>query len=531
MTSPTAQNHSTSNKSSAGSWLDPLAALKVLLFVVVLLGVYFRFSYLGDRVYWHDEAHTLLRASGHTIAELTHTLFKGQVISSSQLYPFQQIQPDKSWIDTIISTATEDHPLTPLYYVLVHFWMSWFGNSLVAVRSLSVLLNLLAFPCLYWLSLELFGSRLAGWIAVGLFAISPLQVYYAPEVRAYSLWIVLVLLLHLALLRAMKQQTPQSWGLYAGAIALVLYTNLFSCLIMLGHGIYVICIERFRVNRRTIAYGVASAIGLLAFAPWLFALFTHLDQMRVATAWMNRSLPLPELAKAWANNLQQPFLAEGAIPGRLRGLALPGVIGLVGYAMFVLYRQTAPRTWWFITVMIIPPPLFLILQDLLAGGIRSTNSRYFLPCYLGIQLAIAYLISSHFSTERASLWKQRRWKLIVALLFTVGSLSCSIQVKKGNYSSYRPVADIINQFQQPLIVSHEISYGGGGTIGDILALNHLLKPEVKFQLVIDPVIPNIPKSFKTLLLYKPSPKFRQELGKTYKLQNLHADGLWRLNPR
>lgn len=502
--------------------------LTSLIATTIVLGLFFRFAGFSERPYWHDEAHTLLRASGRTIAELTQTLFQGQVITVDQLQQFQTVSPNKSWIDTISSTATEDQPLTPLYYLLVHFWEQGFGNSVVAVRTLSSLINLLAFPCIYWLSLELFTNRLTGLLAMGLFAVSPFQAYYSSEVRAYSLWTVLILLMHLALVRAMTRPSPRRWMWYTIATALSLYTNIFSCFIMLGHGLYVVAIEHLRLTRRLLGYGIASLAALLAFSPWLVALVARLDAMKASTAWMNQPLPLKELTKSWILNFESAFFRDYLIPGRLQHLALVLAIALVGYSLFILCGQTTIRVWLLILTMILPIPLYLGLQDVLLGGIRSTNSRYFFPVYLGIHLTVAYLFASRLTLDRPSLWQQRRWKLIVAMLFTVGSLSCLMQLKRGNSSTYQSDANLINQFENPLVISHELSYRGGGTLGDVLALSHLLDSDVQFQLVIDPAIPKIPDRFKQVFLYKPTPDFNQKLGLTYQLKALSKSGLWQL---
>ena len=45
----------------------------------------------------------------------------------------------------------------PLYYVLLHFWMGWFGTSDVAVRSLAGVFGVVTVP-LAWLA----GRRLGG---------------------------------------------------------------------------------------------------------------------------------------------------------------------------------------------------------------------------------------------------------------------------------------------------------------------------------------------------------------------------------
>ena len=74
----------------------------------------------------------------------------------------------------------------PLYYFLLHAWMSVFGSDDVAVRSLSVLFALAAVAVL-----ALVAGRSLGWqgsALVVLFTIShPFFVRYATETRMYSL--------------------------------------------------------------------------------------------------------------------------------------------------------------------------------------------------------------------------------------------------------------------------------------------------------------------------------------------------------
>src|ERR671930_2814502 len=96
------------------------------------------------------------------------------------------------WIDEGLSVGISDRPLgdipsalrrdgsPPLYYLLLHVWMSAFGTSEEATRALSVVCALLAIPVAFWAANRLFGSR-AAWMAAVLTATNPFLTRFAQE--------------------------------------------------------------------------------------------------------------------------------------------------------------------------------------------------------------------------------------------------------------------------------------------------------------------------------------------------------------
>src|SRR3990170_688581 len=51
-------------------------------------------------------------------------------------------------VPAIIESAGNDI-LPPVYYLLLHYWINFFGNGEVAVRSLSLVFGLTLIPCTY----------------------------------------------------------------------------------------------------------------------------------------------------------------------------------------------------------------------------------------------------------------------------------------------------------------------------------------------------------------------------------------------
>jgi len=108
------------------------------------------------------------------------------------------------WVDEGISVGIASHPLAhipsllrqdgspPLYYLLLHLWMSARGHSEVATHELSLIFALLSIPAAYWAGASLFGRRV-GLIAAVLAAGVPYLTTYAQETRMYSLVALLAL--------------------------------------------------------------------------------------------------------------------------------------------------------------------------------------------------------------------------------------------------------------------------------------------------------------------------------------------------
>ena len=142
------------------------------------------------------------------------------------------------WIDEGLSVGISDRPLgdipdalrldgsPPLYYLLLHVWMSVAGTSEEAVRALSVVFGLVAVPVAWWAARTLFGTR-SGWMAAVLAATSPFLTQYAQEARMYALTVLLSLIASAAFARMVAfEDDRRPWAIgFAVAFAAMLYTH------------------------------------------------------------------------------------------------------------------------------------------------------------------------------------------------------------------------------------------------------------------------------------------------------------------
>jgi len=509
----------------------------LLLITVLVLGIFFRFVNIDRKIYDFDEVYTSLRISGYTMAEMEQELRNGQVISIKDLQKYQASNPEKNAIDTIKGLALEESQLTPLYFILVRFWVQWLGNSVAVTRSLSVCISLLAFPAIYWLCQELFTSRRIGWIAIALIAVSPVHVIYAQVARFYSLWTVLILLSSAALLRAIRVKTNLSWGIYSLTVILGLYTHLYFGLVAISQGIYVISIKGFQFSKTLIYYILASLVGLIAFSPWLLLLITSPNPETLQ--WTQYKQPLFSITVRWVDMLRSTFLDIGVSPidqVTLKPELVPLILIIltsIVYAIYFICRNTPQRVHFFVLTLISSVGLPLILADLIFQH-RYGATKYILPSILGIQLALAYLIATKLSDYSSNRRQQNLWKTLTSTLLFISVISCTISTKAEIWWNSHPhvsqdiasIADSVNQSLQPLVISDY------DNMTFIQVLGYQLEPKVRLLLVKEHNTPKIPTGFSDMFLFRSSESLRTGLRKKYNTQTKQIySTLWKLeNP-
>lgn len=543
-------NLSTCRKLNKRPWITS-SGWRFLLILVLIVGICFRFVNLDRKVYWFDETYTSLRATGHTDQEIVEQLYTGSVISVDDLLSYQRLRPTRDARDTVQSLAIEDPQHPPLYYLLTRVWMQWFGDSPAVVRSVSALVSLLIFPGLYWLGLELFQSASAAWVAIALMAVSPFFLLYAQEARSYSLWTAAIVFSSAALLRAMRLQRRWSWGGYALTLVIGLYSVVLTILVSLGHGIYVLLMERLQLTTRVKSYVIASLTALLAFSPWLFVLQRGLVQTQRTTAHLTAKAPLSAFLKAWIGRTGYVFLdLVPYSPNSGRSIAVVMqyalglvVLGLLGYSIYNLIQSSDRSICLFVLTLIVGTWLPLLLVDLSLGGTRSIVNRYLIPCFLGFQLSIAYLLATRMRGK--SIQQRSWWRSATVFLISCGFVSCLISSQavmwwnKGANFYVPELAQMINQSNKPLLISDDRTEQKPlyNTTGDIVSLSYRLEPKVRLQLVVAPNVPQVPQGFSDIFVFNPSKTLRQGLeAQNYTLNLLYKANVpvnvsfWKLKP-
>jgi len=461
--------------------------LGLLLVGAICAGVFFRFYHLDRKVIWEDELFATVHMLGYTEAEIVEASPRIDRAADLQRY-FALPQIPLRWphqiTDPVQSLASEDPQHPPLYYLIGHQWIDRFGSSVTALRSLSAVFGVLVLACMFCLCRELFASRRAGVLGAALVAVSPFHVLYAQEVREYSLWTVALLLLFITFRHAVRRPTTAAWAIYGLTLAGSLYVYPFSGFVALAQGAYAIVLRGGRLDRVVVGYLAAAGAGLALFCPWLAIMIRSTGLTRGMSAILHtRTSPLTVLATL-LRNVRSVFIdlgrfQLGPVHSTALNLALAiAVVALAAYAFYVLIRSTDRATWAFIVICVCLPMLPVVARDIVSGGGLTNQSRYFIPLYLGVELAMVGLI--HAQLESRAIRTRLAGVVIAVLLLGSGVLSCAVSSQaqtwwNKDYEQNRTVAAVVNAGDHPMVISD-------GTTSRTLGLGYYLEPTVRLRL-------------------------------------------------
>ena len=297
--------------------------------LILLLATGLRFYRLGGQSLWADEGNSVALARAG-LAEIA------------------------------ARTALDIHP--PLYYWLLHGWIQLFGDTEVAVRSLSAFLSLLLVAVIFRLGKRLLGARV-GLVAAFIAAVSPFQVYYAQEARMY---VLLALLGALTVWSATELLPPRSplarppWLLlFILSATLGLYTHYAFPVVLavtaLGGWLHIWHTRhQGHTTRRALGWMACHLVPLIFFLPWLPIAWRQL------TTWPP-SAPT-RLTDALVTAWRTLALGPASPPGGTLWLVGLGLVALVGL-VHLLRRQPVPvaRSPWVLLYLGLPVGLTLAL--------------------------------------------------------------------------------------------------------------------------------------------------------------------------
>jgi uncharacterized membrane protein len=506
--------------------------LRFLMIFLLAMGILFRFVNLEGKIYSHDEIYTSLRISGYTVDEVKQEIFNDRVISQESFTKFQQPHREKGFSSIIMSLATEDLQYPPVYYLIARLWVQIFGNTVTVIRSLSAVISLLVFPAIYWLCRELFHVPFTvPGFAIALMAISPIHILYAQQASPDILWLVTIILCHAALLRSLRletkseqelataKQNPDSlttWGIYVLTLTFSLYTSCWTVFVALAHFIYVMLIHRFEITVTVRAYLFALSLVFFAFLPWMMIVLGNFFEFVLSGNMLKEETSLMTVISLTLMQISRIFFdLNFRCTNPVVYLVVNIFIILVGYAIYWLWRTTNYKTWLFIVMLILVPLLPIMLPNLFSQAIKKNLAAYLIPVYLGIQLAVAYLLAIQIYNGNVS--RRRLWQMIFLLLVICGLVSSRVSYEynswwnQGISANNVQFAEMINQTKSPLLISD----AQANNYVNVFSLSYLLQPKVRFILVNNQQIPPITQNFTDIFLLNPPDTWMQQLESKY----------------
>jgi hypothetical protein len=338
------------------------------------------------------------------------------------------------WLDEVQTVQFAKLPLSdlhaalrtdgapPLYYVLLHGWISAFGDGAWTVRVPSMLASVATLPVAWLVARRLGATREVAAIALVLFAVNPWSVRYAGEARMYSLVALEVLLGTLALLRLRDRADRVGVLAVAASTGCLLYTHYWAQFLLatVGGGLLLVCWRRPRER----AFAGRAVLGLvcggLTFLPWVP---TMLYQARHTGApWASRP-GLHLLAQ-----LPQDWSGGNGPAGTVGGLLL------VAGVLVALFRRVG-----LVLAAISAVTVLVALGAAMAATEGAFEGRYTAVVLPLVLLVLALGIGT----------LPRRAAAVVLAAFVMVGLTASTTMATALHSRAGRVADALNKQARP----------------------------------------------------------------------------------
>ncbi|MBI3366549.1 glycosyltransferase family 39 protein, partial [Candidatus Roizmanbacteria bacterium] len=171
---------------------------------------------------------------------------------------FTYLLAKQNIINILITTAKDFNP--PLYYLIIHFWIKFFGSSEISLRTVSFIFFWLTIYVLYMILRDICNIPFKK-ILIYLFlaVINPLLLYYAFEARMYTMLAFFATLSSYAFLKKRK-------SLFLISTVLGLYTHYFMIFVSIMQIGWYLILHRKKRNRKELYYFLTP---LFFFLPWL----------------------------------------------------------------------------------------------------------------------------------------------------------------------------------------------------------------------------------------------------------------------
>ena len=492
------------------SRLGKYSYLEIILLVAIASAIVLRIVNLDSRELWYDEVLSLLLSTGKK------SLYQNPQDIPIALTNYQSLLslPIENGINDFGQTierflkglTSEPHP--PLFYISQHIWLRLFGNSVVAMRSLSALYSLGAIACSYGLGNKLLGHR-GGLLLAALIGLNPLFLFHSLNVRMYCPLVFWTILSGWAILELFDTYTLNKlafrhrllWSLILiGSVTAGFMTFYYFAFWVASLGILVLLQDR----QNWLKHAIKLSLGIIITTPWLLwgtrQQFNNADLGRFANSdslWVTTGKHLQGMLNSLGANL---IIGDWAYITPNIGLMLAGIIAIaiIISCIYILWRANKRQVLLTAISLSIIPLIIVMAVDAFTGkftvGFGLGRSVIFiLP---GFMLLIAATIST----------MSVKWQKIIASTILATYLSINLaDFSLRSRWMFHKIADIIEQksSKPTLIVMNSHAWG------HVMRLAYYL-----------------PQKSSTMLLAQPSSKLADTLEQILASSSPYQQILW-----
>ncbi len=318
-------------------------------------------------------------------------------------------------VDAIRRTSGDFNP--PLYYILLNFWMRIFGRSEIALRGMSILFFFLFLLVVYKFAYAIFKKTNPARMTVLFMALNPMLLYFAFELRMYSLLCLFATL-------SMYFFYIRNWRWYIIATTLGLYTQPFMVFVVITQMILLLIKKRFR------QIVVNAALLFVLYIPWISTLIMQFKSS--GPMWM-----YPVNVTTITTVLGNVFMGYEGTPPNL--WILTGIISIILIMVTIrLLRQNQHKEFiQFVTYWVYIPVISVLLISIL-------KPIYVHRYVIFVTIGEVFLLSIFINLIKQSKTKNYLITIITILLITSNIVAVSFHQKINIRRTFQELPFILN---------------------------------------------------------------------------------------
>lgn len=319
-----------------------------------------------------------------------------------------------NFVDIARYTATDVHP--PLFYWLLKSWSLIFGNSELALRSMSVFFGGIAIIFGYLLTNKLF-NRTAARISLIFLVLSPMLIRYSQEARMYMLVAAIALAATYVLVVAMESKKKMPWVIYGILISLGMWVHYYAAIVWIAHILWHAdnarrysakgeFLKKFFDRRWIMAYVIA----IILYIPWLPFFVGQSLVVQIMGFWIPPVSPGTPL-NFLTNTVYYRDLGDTTSWLAFALIVVSIFLCVLSYKVYRSFGRKDKQSYRLITTLAFTP---IVVLFLISVPIRSTFiDRYLITSVVGIALFIGITLAYGYKYMRI------RWRYMVTALIVV----------------------------------------------------------------------------------------------------------------
>ncbi len=333
--------------------------------VIIVLAVTARWVGITKSSIWHDEGYSAMLAS-------------------------------RDWLGIWLGSARDVHP--PLYYELLHGWSVIFGNSALALRSLSAVCGVAVVGLGYLIVDKITKRHNIAALAGVILALNPFLIRYSQEARMYGVLGVFMLVAMLGLIMIVRRNNRWlGYALYILGISAGLYTHYFTVLVVASFWLYVASLYIVKGNKKIKLlsdwrWWGANVLAVIIFLPWIPNMINQITSGQ-GLGWLSKTS-----IATFNDTIWQFFtFTDAHLIGPISYWVLPlGVLAAILYISIL--DKSKERFVRLLAIFTLLPILSVIVISLVKPVFHQ---RYFVFSALSVCMLLAIYFSSLVKKHRA----------------------------------------------------------------------------------------------------------------------------------